>query len=194
MQTSKISPLWLLLSGFLLGILTAFLIQRPADTTELQEKIAELKSSIKAEEEKNRKLLNKNAAFSSSLDSLNEAYKELLSKPISVARVDSLQKKEIAKGRRRYGQTGGEYLQSALASAFGNRAFDELDVLDRKIQTQVKVIGIQNGISLKKDSIIVSQTDFIKKAQKKATNNNLRSFLQGVFGGSFATLLLLLLL
>ena len=189
----NISWIWLVLIGFLLGILTAFLIQRPEDSTELKAQIEGLKKSIKVAEQKAADLLKENDSVSASLDSLGVLYSDLLSRPITSKQTDSLQKKEISKGRRRYGNEGVKNSQSALASTFGNRAFDELDVLDKRISVQTKVIGVHKGISLTKDSIISTQIKLTKQAQKKATKGKLGSFFAG-FGGGALTLALLLLL
>ena len=170
------------------------LTQRPVDTTEFEAEIRELKASIKDEEKKREELLGKNADISDSLASLGVAYSKLLSRPISSSVVDSLQKKEIAKGRERYGHEGVKNSQPAIASAFGNRAFDELGVLDSRIKTQTKIIAVQQGISLKKDTLITAQVNLTKQVQKKATKKNLRSFFAGFGGGALSLALLLLLL
>lgn len=171
-----------------------FLLQRPADTTGFQAQIDSLRKSIKTERGKVEELVRQNDNIADSLDRMHDKYEQFLAKPIDPSVADSLQEKEIAKGRQRYGLEAHNQSQAVLASSFGNRAFDELKIMDLKMEIQTKVIGLQNGIVIASDSLFVSQTSLAKAQKKEAAKSKLGSFFAGFGGGAFTTLLLLLLL
>tara|TARA_R110000744_G_scaffold11247_3_gene34286 strand:+ start:170 stop:757 length:588 start_codon:yes stop_codon:yes gene_type:complete len=138
-------------------------------------------------------LQSKDALLIDSITSLNSNYAELLSITQELSIVDSLQKEEIRKGKLRYGNPIAKQYQPVLASAFGNNAFDELQVLDKRLENQLKVVSMYSGVTLHKDTIINIQKITIKKLADKAKPNfwqRIKDWLTGILIGGGILLLM----
>ena len=141
------------------------------------------------------RLQSKERFLVDSLDKINQSYSSLLTKTIALSKLDSLQKEEIRKGSLRYGDARAKQHQPVLASIYGNNAFDELGVLDKRIENQLKVESNYKGIVVHQDTIINDQSVTIKKLANKAKPNfwqRLKDWAIGIIiGGGGAFLLLL---
>lgn len=89
-----------------------------------------------------------------SIDSLNKDYGLLLSKTLKLELADSLQKEEIRKGKLKFGDPGSRQHQPVLAATYGNQAFDNLELTEKRLANQMKVSTNYYGIVQKQDTLI----------------------------------------
>lgn len=176
----------------MLGAFVVFITPRRGDTEALQDKIKDLRRSIKAEEKRADSLSNIASGLEKETVVLSKKYDSVWAVAKNLSKyADSLQKEEIRKGKIRYGERR-PLRQDVSASLYGNQAFDELFITDKRIGIQTKIIGIQKGIKKSQFKIDSLQVRLIKKAKKIAAKKSLSGFLKGTVVGVLLSLLLLL--
>jgi len=108
--------------------------------------------------------------------------------------VDSLQNEEIRKGINHFGRYNTRIPKNALASVYGNQAFDNIYFIKKKALENEKININYSGIVVFKDSIISTQAGLNKVIVKETRKNFWNGFKTGGAIGIVLTVVAFLVL
>ena len=130
----KKESLYLLFAGVLLGFIIGLLVPKKVDTSEFEAKIALLKEEINIYERREVKLLQNENDLADSLHLIKEAYRSYVENTKTSWKLETLLNDEIRKGQKRYDFNDKHLEKQVKASIYGNLAFDELTIMDKRLE------------------------------------------------------------
>lgn len=111
-----------------------------------------------------------------SINTINQDYSVLLAKKQKLEVADSLQKEEIRKGIKKFGAPSVNQFQSVLAGFYGNQAFDNLDLTEKRLSNQMKVSSSWMGVTIQQDTLISTYKIVVPKIIDQAKPNFWQKF------------------
>ena len=180
---------FLVVLGIAIGLFVVYKMAPKVDTKPFEEKIQQQEKLIEIKQGQIDSLDLIETKLVETVLKVNAEYADFRAKAITDKQTDSLQLEEIRKGIGKYGEPAVRPAQAALASSYGNNAFDDLALTEQRLANNQKVNVTLAEVVQHKDTIIINNQFIIKEIKKGTTKDRIKWF----FGGSLLGFLLTLI-